>query len=1239
MKSRLPGTRRILTWLLAVSLVIGNLAQGMDVRAEHAGRAEDAGKMVYYVNCGGTGLPEGEAYGEYNQGTVDQPYDAAGEGAYHWGYDGGYEYETDTYAGHSVRLVKGNDAAPLSYSFELPQGEYQLEIGVPHCSYWGNRTMDIGLQVGGGEQENLISGLNTTDDIAEGTLKVVTSEFSVEGEKEAVAVSAIRSSEDHWAPFLGYIKIYEREEGQPAPPQESYVAYFVNCGGTGIPGGESYGRYNGNVADQPYDAAGEGGYRWGYDSGYEYETDTYVGHEVRLVKGNDAAPLSYYFELPQGDYKIEVRLPHCYQWGNRVMNVDVKVGEGKKQNLVSGLNTTEDIPDGSLRAIASEFSIKGEKEVVEVSAIRSSSQNWAPFLGYIKIYVDKEDSLAKALGHAAAIYEAGNQEGIYTEETWNAFAEAYEKALALLESADQAAREEAAGELSLAQQGLKKAKAEKWVYDFEEGIGDASLVVNRNGVSAYSGQAVYKEGRKGGRALQTGNYGLCLNKKDLGEQYTVNVWVKPSVPIPNNTPTVFLGYNSPEKWLGIAGNNSSSGCKIWTKANGAYNTLPQTVKAPAGEWVMHTIQSDGNVTAVYENGVMVAQSDSIADVLSGRNQDIYLCVNFWDGHLRGLIDDVSVYEECLTAEEVYRLYEPRGEEEIFQEEGFAASKKKSIVSGSSKQIQVTLPQGVRNAEITYSSDNTAVAQVSQDGKVAGKAPGKATVTTAVKVGSTTKRQDTAITVRSTDEIVDSKILYFVDCGNGDTSLAGDSLFGQYNRRPDQELGVDAVTGKSWGWGKIGSNDPEPGTNSRADEDSKEATYQAAGPSSDFYYEFELPADMYQVEITVPYFLSGSNTRTFEVLASNGALGAKYETVANNINTKYISGAAKTYTGTCIADGTKPLRLSFLSDSDAWGPIVSAIQISAVPAEDAKESLKAAIEKAKAYQLEDYSNGSYGALAAAIQDAEAKLDAISNAKEAKELEDAIWAAIKNLQPGVNKEIQALKALIAQAKGYKEADYTAASYQALQKAIQEAEEQVPAVTSISQAMRLANRIRQAMGALEKKPPVVNPPVTVTYRVTFDSAGGSAVAAKTVKSGQKVSKPKNPTRAKYVFAGWYAGSKKYDFKKPVAANLKLKAKWTKVKVGATKITQMQNKKASQCLVKAKKVSGAAGYQFAYSTDSRFKKSVKHASSKAEKTVLKKLKKGKVYYIKARAYKLDSKGQKVYGAYSGKKKIRIKK
>lgn len=43
-------------------------------------------------------------------------------------------------------------------------------------------------------------------------------------------------------------------------------------------------------------------------------------------------------------------------------------------------------------------------------------------------------------------------------------------------------------------------------------------------------------------------------------------------------------------------------------------------------------------------------------------------------------------------------------------------------------------------------------------------------------------------------------------------------------------------------------------------------------------------------------------------------------------------------------------------------------------------------------------------------------------------------------------------------------------------------------------------------------------LTYTVTFDSAGGSAVAAATVVNGKTVSRPADPARDGYTFIGWY-------------------------------------------------------------------------------------------------------------------------
>ena len=67
--------------------------------------------------------------------------------------------------------------------------------------------------------------------------------------------------------------------------------------------------------------------------------------------------------------------------------------------------------------------------------------------------------------------------------------------------------------------------------------------------------------------------------------------------------------------------------------------------------------------------------------------------------------------------------------------------------------------------------------------------------------------------------------------------------------------------------------------------------------------------------------------------------------------------------------------------------------------------------------------------------------------------------------------------------------------------------------------------------------------SYTVTFDSNGGSAVKAQTVKNGAKASKPADPAKAGHAFKGWYTDkslTKAYDFNSTVKSNLTLYAKW---------------------------------------------------------------------------------------------------
>lgn len=68
-------------------------------------------------------------------------------------------------------------------------------------------------------------------------------------------------------------------------------------------------------------------------------------------------------------------------------------------------------------------------------------------------------------------------------------------------------------------------------------------------------------------------------------------------------------------------------------------------------------------------------------------------------------------------------------------------------------------------------------------------------------------------------------------------------------------------------------------------------------------------------------------------------------------------------------------------------------------------------------------------------------------------------------------------------------------------------------------------------------------ITYEVTFDSQGGSTVAAQTVVSGKRAIEPKNPVKAGNEFAGWSEYKDtfiKFDFDSAITQNTTIYAFW---------------------------------------------------------------------------------------------------
>lgn len=64
---------------------------------------------------------------------------------------------------------------------------------------------------------------------------------------------------------------------------------------------------------------------------------------------------------------------------------------------------------------------------------------------------------------------------------------------------------------------------------------------------------------------------------------------------------------------------------------------------------------------------------------------------------------------------------------------------------------------------------------------------------------------------------------------------------------------------------------------------------------------------------------------------------------------------------------------------------------------------------------------------------------------------------------------------------------------------------------------------------------------YTVTFNSNGGTAVESQPVDHGSKATKPANPTKTGYIFAGWYTeADTEFDFNTPIESATTLYAKW---------------------------------------------------------------------------------------------------
>lgn len=169
-----------------------------------------------------------------------------------------------------------------------------------------------------------------------------------------------------------------------------------------------------------------------------------------------------------------------------------------------------------------------------------------------------------------------------------------------------------------------------------------------------------------------------------------------------------------------------------------------------------------------------------------------------------------------------------------------------------------------------------------------------------------------------------------------------------------------------------------------------------------------------------------------------------------------------------------------------------------------------------------------------------------------------------------------------------------------------------------------------------------VSAACRITSSaSKGGTITASKIVGSGAASSTFYLTASKYYYISSVYADGKNmgirtsYTFRK-ITGNHTIKANFKKVPIPAGVKVTAGKKKAS---VKWKRSSSVSGYQVYRSTkkSSSYKKVTTLTSNRSVSYTNKKLKKGKTYYFKVRAYKKTA-GETVYGPFTKVVKVKVK-
>jgi len=148
-----------------------------------------------------------------------------------------------------------------------------------------------------------------------------------------------------------------------------------------------------------------------------------------------------------------------------------------------------------------------------------------------------------------------------------------------------------------------------------------------------------------------------------GDQVTVCCWYRPnqnSAPYNQNHATKTDWDVNYSLWAGWY-----NWIQFKVKVNGTNYAIPSTsaMRVFAQQWSHVAAVYDGSAIRGYKDGIELAVKTNVAGQLTSNSHILRLGHNYSQYNVRGRIDDVRIYQEALSSNEIWRLTEPGRDED------------------------------------------------------------------------------------------------------------------------------------------------------------------------------------------------------------------------------------------------------------------------------------------------------------------------------------------------------------------------------------------------------------------------------------------------------------------------------------------------------------------------------------------------------------------------------------------------